>query len=84
MFNIFKELKQLKMTKQELEQQNAELSLALARANAANRELNESHKAISNELNSAIARVRDLAEQVKMKDAQRTAENRFNDKERNY
>jgi hypothetical protein len=84
MFNIFKELKQLKMTKQELEQQNAELLAALARANDANRELNESYKAASTELNAAVARVRDLAEQIRMKDAQKTADNRFNDKERNY
>jgi hypothetical protein len=84
MFNIFKELKQLKMTKQELEQQNADLLAALDRANAANRDLNESYKVIANELNLAIKKIQELAEQLKMKDAQRKAETKFNDRERNY
>jgi hypothetical protein len=84
MFNIFKELKQLKMTKQDLEQQNADLSAALDRANAANRDLNESYKLMANDLNLAIKKVQELAEQLKMKDAQRKAETKFNDRERNY
>jgi ABC-type transporter Mla subunit MlaD len=84
MFNIFKQLKQLKMTKQELEQQNAELRLALDRANTANRELSDVLQKSREDFESAADRVRYLAEQLRMRESQQKATERFNDNDRNY
>ena len=84
MFNIFKQLKQLKMTKQELEQQNAELRLALDRANAANKELSDILQKSREDFESAADRVRYLAEQLRMRESQQKATERFNDNDRNY
>jgi uncharacterized protein YigA (DUF484 family) len=84
MFNIFKKIKQLKMENEQLEQENVYLKTALLRANTANNELNETIKKMANDLEAAIGRVRYLAEQLKMKDAQQSASIRFNDNERSY
>ena len=84
MFNIFKKIKQLEMTKQELEQQNIELKVALDRANNANRELNEIVKNLRTDLEAAIERVKYLDGQIKMKDARKQAAEKYNDNDRNY
>jgi regulator of replication initiation timing len=84
MFNIFKKIKQLEMTKQELEQQNVELKVALDRANTANRELNSAVQKLKEDFESAVERVRYLDGQIKMKDARKQAAEKYNDNDRNY
>jgi chromosome segregation ATPase len=84
MFNIFKQIKQLKMNKQELEQENANLNAALVRTNTANRELVDQLNKMDTELKDAITRVRQLDEQIRMMDAQKIAATRFNDVSKNY
>ena len=84
MFNIFKQIKQLKMINQELEQQNADLNAALVRTNTVNRELVDQLNKLDTELKDAIARVKQLDEQIRMIDAQKTAAARFNDVSKNY
>ena len=84
MFNIFKQIKQLKMTKQELEQENANLNAALVRSNTANRELVDQLNKLDTELKDAIARIRQLDEQIRMMDAQKTASTKYNDASKNY
>jgi len=86
MFDIFniKKIKQLQMTKQELEQQNADLNAALVRTNTVNRELVDQLNKLDIELKDAIARIKQLDEQIRMVDAQKTAAARFNDVSKNY
>jgi hypothetical protein len=84
MFNIFKQIKQLKMIKQELEQQNVDLNAALVRTNTVNRELVDQLNKLDIELKDAIARIKQLDEQIRMVDAQKTAAARFNDVSKNY
>jgi vacuolar-type H+-ATPase subunit D/Vma8 len=84
MFNIFKKIKQLQMTKEQLEHQNAELMEAITTVNNTNKEMSESIKHLSSEFEKAIERVRYLDGQLKMKDAQQQANTKFNDNERNY
>ena len=79
------------MKKEELEQQLAEAIAVAQRVGAENKQLrqvNEELTAANNKLsedfNGAVERVRYLAEQLKMKEAQQTASNRFNDNDRNY
>jgi len=84
MFNIFKQIKQLKMTKQELEQENANLNAALVRSNTANRELVDQLNKLDTELKDAIARIKQLDEQIRMMDAQRLASTKYNDASKNY
>jgi vacuolar-type H+-ATPase subunit I/STV1 len=84
MFNIFKKIKQLKMTKEQLEQENGQLMEALSRANTIQKEHTATIQKLNKELDGAIERVRYLDGQLKMKDAQKTAATRFNDNERNY
>jgi chromosome segregation ATPase len=84
MFNIFKQIKQLKMNKQELEQENANLNAALVRTNTANRELVDQLNKLDTELKDAITRVRQLDEQIKMMDAQKMASTKYNDASKNY
>jgi hypothetical protein len=84
MFNIFKQIKQLKMNKQELEQENANLNAALVRTNTANRELVDQLNKLDTELKDAITRVRQLDEQIRMMDAQKMASTRYNDASKNY
>ena len=84
MFNIFKQLKQLKMTKQELEQENIAMKQALDRANLANSELSNTMKQMAEDLNNAINRVRYLDSQIKMADMQKQAASKYSDNNKNY
>lgn len=47
-------------------------------------DLATSHTNLTKEFNLAVERVRYLAEQLRMKEAQQTATERFNDNDRNY
>jgi regulator of replication initiation timing len=84
MFNIFKQIKQLKMTKQELEQQVTEMQAALVRTNTANKELVDQLNKMDEQLSEAIARVKHLDGQIKMMDAQRIAATKYSDTSKNY
>jgi predicted chitinase len=91
MFNIFKKLKQKIMKKEELEQQLAEAIAVSQRLGTENKQLRQinddltsSNAKLSEEFNSAVERVRYLAEQLKMKEAQQTATEKFNDNDRSY
>jgi chromosome segregation ATPase len=84
MFNIFKQIKQLKMTKQELEQQVNDLQAALVRTNTANKSLVDQLNEMDGQLNAAINRVRQLDETIRMMDAQKVAATRFSDTSKNY
>lgn len=89
MLNIFKKI--FKMTKQQTEQQLAEAIAVSQRLGAENKHLKQvndeltlTNTKLTEEFNSAIERVRYLAEQLRMKDAQQQASERFNDNDRNY
>jgi len=91
MFNIFKKLKQKIMKKEEVEQQLNEAIAVSQRLGAENKILkaeNESLKLnntkLTEEFNSAVERVRYLADQLKMREAQQQATERYNDNDRNY
>jgi predicted chitinase len=91
MFNIFKKMKQKIMKKEEVGQQLADAIAVAQRLGAENKqlkqineELTSSNKQLTEDFNSAVERVRYLAEQLKMKDAQQQANERFNDNDRNY
>ncbi len=79
------------MKKEELEQQIAEAIAVSQRLGAENKQLRQinddltsANAKLSEDFNSAVERVRYLADQLKMKEAQQTATNRFNDNNRNY
>ena len=79
------------MKKEELEQQLAEAIAVAQRLGAENKQLkqtNDDLKIANNQLtedfNSAVERVRYLAEQIRMKESQQTAADKFNDNDRNY
>jgi hypothetical protein len=89
MLNIFKKI--FKMTKQETEQQLAEAIAVSQRLGAENKQLRQtneeltlSNKQLAEDFNSAVERVRYLAEQLRMRESQQTATNRFNDNDRKY
>jgi chromosome segregation ATPase len=84
MINIFKQIKQLKMTKQELETEREQLMEALDRANSANREQSALISQLRDDLNGAISRVRILDEQLNMREARQKATEQFNDNDKNY
>jgi len=91
MIKIFKKIKQFKMKKEELEQQLADAIAVAQRLGAENKQLRQinedltsTNNKLSEDFNSAVERVRYLADQLKMKEAQQTATNRFNDNDRNY
>jgi len=84
MFNIFKQIKQLKMEQQDYELQIVDLRGALDRANEANRELNTTVKECTEELNKAYNQIRSLAEQVRMLDAQNAMKKQYSDSAKNY
>ena len=86
MFDIFniKKIKQLQMTNQELEQQVTDLQAALVRSNTANRSLVDQLNNMDEQLSEAIARVKQLDEQIRMMDAQRLASTKYNDASKNY
>ncbi len=79
------------MKKQELDQQLAEAIAVSQRLGTENKqlkqendELKSSNTKLKEEFDSAIERVRYLAEQLRMKDAQQQASDKFNDNDRNY
>ncbi len=79
------------MTKQEIEQQLADAIAVAQRLGAENKqlrqtneELTSANKQLTEDFNSAVERVRYLAEQLRMKELQQTATERFNDNDRNY
>jgi hypothetical protein len=84
MFNIFKKIKQLTMTKEQLEQENGQLKEALSRLNTIQKEQTTTIEKLNKELFEAMGRVRYLAEQLKMKDIKQQTSERFNDNDRNY
>jgi hypothetical protein len=84
MFNIFKQIKQLKMKKEELELEKEKMLEVINRLNIANKEQTNLIGQLRTELNDAINRVRELAEQLKMKEVQQKAATQFNDNDRNY
>ena len=91
MFNIFKKIKQKIMKKEEVEQQLTDAIAAAQRLGAENKELKRINETLiadnaklTTDFNSAVERVRYLAEQLKMKESQQTATERFNDNDRNY
>jgi 3-hydroxyisobutyrate dehydrogenase-like beta-hydroxyacid dehydrogenase len=91
MLNIFKKIKNIIMKKEELEQQLAEAIAVAQRLGIENKQLKQtnddltaSNARLTEDFNGAIERVRYLAEQLKMKESQQTATDRFNDNDRNY
>ena len=79
------------MKKDELEQQVADAIAVAQRLGIENKRLVEENKALTEanakntvEFNAAVERVRYLAGQVKMYEAQSQASTKFNDNERNY
>ena len=84
MINIFKKIKKLEMKKEELEIENGKMTEAINRLNAANKEQSELISNMKVELNGAINKVRELSEQLRMREARQQATERFNDNDRNY
>jgi glutamine synthetase type III len=89
--NIFKKIKNTIMKKEEIEQQLADAIAVAQRLGAENKQLKQTNSdlqaaniSLTGELNSAIERVRYLAEQIRMKEAQQQATNKFNDNDRSY
>ena len=91
MFNIFKKIKQKIMKKEEIEQQLADAIAVAQRLGAENKqlkqtneELTSSNKQLTEDFNSAVERVRYLADQLKMRESQQTASEKYNDNDRKY
>jgi uncharacterized protein YukE len=91
MFNIFKKIKQFTMKKEEIEQQLADAIAVAQRLGAENKQLKQvnddltaTNAKLAEEFNGAIERVRYLADQLKMREAQQTASEKYNDNDRNY
>ena len=79
------------MKKEELEQQIADTIAVAQRLGAENKQLKQinndltaTNTKLTEDFNSAVERVRYLAEQLKMRESQQTASERFNDNDRNY
>lgn len=79
------------MKKEELEQQLADAIAVAQRLGAENKQLKQSYddlsaanKQLTEDFNGAVERVRYLAEQVRMRESQQTAAEKFNDNDRNY
>lgn len=79
------------MKKEEVEQQLAEAIAVSQRLGAENKQLKQNNDdltavniKLTEELNGAIERVRYLADQLRMREAQQIASERFNDNDRNY
>jgi len=89
MLNIFKKI--FKMTKQETEQQLADAIAVAQRLGTENKQLKQANNdltatntQLTSDFNSAIERVRYLADQLKMRESQQKATERFNDNNRKY
>ena len=79
------------MKKEELEQQLAEAITVSQRLGTENKQLRDENISLkttltktSNEFDTAVERVRYLADQIKMYEAQNQASTKYNDNERNY
>jgi hypothetical protein len=91
MLNIFKKIKHILMKKEELEQQLADAIAVAQRLGAENKQLKQSYddlsaanKQLIEDFNGAVERVRYLAEQIRIRESQQTASEKFNDNDRNY
>ena len=91
MFNIFKKIKYIIMKKEEIEQQLTEAISVAQRLGNDNKELrtiNENLIAeniqLRKDFDSAAERVRYLAGQLDMREAQQQASQKYNDNNRNY
>jgi hypothetical protein len=91
MLNIFKKIKQFTMKKEEIEQQLADAIAVAQRLGAENKQLKQindsltaANAQLTEEFNSAVERVRYLAEQLRMKESQQTASEKYNDNDRKY
>jgi len=91
MLNIFKKIKQFTMKKEEVEQQLADAIAVAQRLGAENKQLKQindsltaTNAQLTSDFNSAVERVRYLAEQIRMKESQQVASEKFNDNNRNY
>ena len=94
MINIFKQIKQLIMKKEEtgtMKQQIADAIAVAQRLGAENKQLKQtnddltsSYTKLTEEFNGAVERVRYLAEQLRMRESQQKATEKFNDNDRNY
>jgi len=79
------------MKKEEIEQQLADAIAVAQRLGAENKQLKQTNDdltaantQLTSDFNSAVERVRYLAEQLRMKESQQTASERFNDNDRSY
>ena len=79
------------MKKEEMEQQLADAISVAQRLGAENKQLKQTNDdltaantQLTSDFNSAVERVRYLAEQLRMKESQQTASERFNDNDRSY
>ena len=91
MFNIFKKLKQIITKKEEIAKQltgaiavSQKLGVENKQLQKVNEDLILTNNRLKEDFNSAIERVRYLAEQLKIREAQQQAYERFNDDNRNY
>ena len=90
MFNIFKKLKQIKY-QHKMANQLADAIAVAQKLGAENKQLKVENDILKteniklkDEFNNAIERVRYLAEQLKIREAQQQAYEKFNDNNRNY
>lgn len=79
------------MKKDELDQQVADAIAVAQRLGAENKQLKQAYddlsatnKQLTEDFNGAIERVRYLAEQIRMKESQQVASEKYNDNDRNY
>ena len=79
------------MKKEEIEKQLADAIAVAQKLGAENKQLRQinedltsANKQLTEDFNSAVERVRYLADQLKMREAQQQATNFFNDNDRNY
>jgi FtsZ-binding cell division protein ZapB len=91
MFNIFKKIKNKIMKKEEVEQQLAEAIAVAQRLGAENKQLRQinedlqsANTKLAEDFNSAVERVRYLAGQVNMLEAQNQAKTQYSDSDKNY
>ena len=91
MFNIFKKLKQIITKKEKMANQLSDAIVVAQKLGVENKQLQKinenlisTNNKLSNDFNLAVERVRYLAEQLKIREAQQQAYERFNDDNRNY
>jgi len=90
MFNIFKKIKQI-IIKKEISNQLADAITVAQKLGTENKQLQKinenlilTNNKLNNDFNSAIERVKYLAEQLRIREAIQQADERFNDNDRNY